>query len=140
LISEHPLSRANQPQPTGEMSVVDQRFPKTCRLLDSQAYEQVFKKPDVRVSNKYFLVLGRWTRFEQARMGVIAAKKNIARANQRNRIKRLVREVFRVRKNSLAPIDLVVMTRKGLQDLENSECLTYIHDLIKEIEKKKPSI
>jgi len=122
------------------MSVVDQRFPKTCRLLDSQAYEQVFKKPDVRVSNKYFLVLGRWTRFEQARMGVIAAKKNIARANQRNRIKRLVREVFRVRKNSLAPIDLVVMTRKGLQDLENSECLTYIHDLIKEIEKKKPSI
>ncbi len=120
--------------------MVDQRFPKTCRLLDSQAYEQVFKKPDVRVSNKYFLILGRWTGFEQARMGVIVAKKNIGRANQRNRIKRLVREVFRVRKNSLAPIDLVVMTRKGLQDLENSECLTYIHDLIKEIEKKKPSI
>ena len=140
MISVHPLSRANQPQPTGEMSVVDQRFPKSCRLLDSKAYEQVFKKPDIRVSNKYFLILGLWTEFEQARIGVIVAKKNIARANQRNRIKRLVREVFRLEKNSLAPIDLVVMTRKGLEELENSECLTYIHDLIKEIEKKKPSI
>jgi len=122
------------------MSVVNQRFPNSCRLLDSQAYEKVFNKPDVRVSNKYFLILGRWTEYEQARMGVIVAKKNIARANQRNRIKRLLREVFRLRKNALAPIDLVVMTRKGLEDLENSECLIYIHDLIKEIEKKKPSI
>ena len=120
--------------------MVDQRFPKSCRLLDSKAFEHVFGKPDFRVSNKYFLIIGCWTEQEHPRLGIIVAKKNIARANQRNRIKRLLREVFRLRKNALTPIDLVVMTRKGLEDLENSECLIYIHDLIKEIEKKKPSI
>jgi len=121
------------------MSVVDQRFPKACRLLDSISYEQVFNKPAIRVSNKYFLILGNWTELEQARLGVIVAKKNIAKANQRNRIKRLIRETFRVKKSSFAPVDLVVMARKGLQLLENSECQPYIHDLMDEIVKKKPS-
>ena len=78
--------------------MVDQRFPKTCRLLDSKSYEQVFNEPTIRVSNKYFLILGNWTELEHARLGVIVAKKNIAKANQRNRIKRLIREAFRVKK------------------------------------------
>lgn len=121
------------------MSVADQRFPKTCRLLDSLAYERVFKEPEIRVSNKYFLILGQWTDLEQARLGVIVAKKNIAKANQRNRIKRIIREAFRARKSSFASADLVVMARKGLQLLENSECRPYINDLMDEIVKKKPS-
>ena len=119
--------------------MANQRFPKTCRLLDSLAYERVFSEPAIRVSNKYFLVLGRWTELEQPRLGVIVAKKNIAQANQRNRVKRLIRESFRSSKGSLAAVDLVVMARKGLQLLENSECRPYINDLMDEIIKKKPS-
>ena len=118
------------------MSVVDQRFPKSCRLLDSKAFEHVFNKPDFRVSNKYFLILGCWTENKNARLGVIVAKKNIARATQRNRIKRLIREAFRTRKSTLLVADLVVLARKELQFLENRECQTHIHDLMDEINKK----
>lgn len=119
--------------------MVDQRFHKSCRLLDSLAFERVFNNPDFRVSNKYFLILGYWSELDTARLGVIVAKKHIARATQRNRIKRQVREAFRTRKLALGSADLVVMARKGLQLVENSECRSYIHDLMEEIEKKKPS-
>ena len=119
--------------------MVDQRFPKSCRLLDSKAFELVFGKPDFRVSNKYFLILGCWTDKEGPRLGIIVAKKNIARATQRNRIKRIVRESFRSRRVALGAADLVVLARKDLQFLENSDCQSYIHDLMAEIEKKRPS-
>ena len=117
--------------------MVNQRFPKSCRLLDSKAFKLVFNKPDFRVSNKYFLILGCWTTCENARLGVIVAKKNIARATQRNRIKRIIREAFRSRCSTLAAVDLVVMAKKELQFLENSECHSTIHVLIDEINKKK---
>jgi ribonuclease P protein component len=119
--------------------MVDQRFPKSCRLLDSKAFEQVFGKPDFRVSNKYFLILGCWTDKDGPRLGIIVAKKNIARATQRNSVKRIIREAFRARRSVLGPADLIVLARKDLQFLENSDCQSYIHALIDEIEKKKPS-
>ena len=125
-------------------SEVDQRFPKSCRLLDSIAYERVFKNPDFRVSNKYFLILGCWTLNGSARLGVIVAKKNIALAAQRNRIKRQIREAFRTRREELEikdfNADIVVMMRKGPHILENKECRTKFHELLVEIVKKKHSI
>lgn len=116
---------------------VDQRFPRSCRLLDSKAFENVFNKPDFRVSNRYFLILGCWSDFEEPRLGVIVAKKNVAKAVQRNRIKRLIRESFRLSKNRLHTADLVVLSRKGPQNLNNSECVFHLNSLIDEIEKKK---
>lgn len=117
----------------------DQRFPKSCRLLDSKAFEHVFGKPDFRVSNKYFLILGCWTDKDNARLGIIVAKKNITKATQRNRIKRLVREAFRTRRSAMMAVDLVVLARKDLQFLERGDCQSHIHDLMDEINKKKPS-
>ncbi|WP_411157664.1 ribonuclease P protein component, partial [Nocardia puris] len=73
-------------------------------------------------------MLGCWTQHENARLGVIVARKNIARATQRNRIKRHIREAFRIRKTSLAVADLVVLVRKELQFLENRECQSHFHD------------
>lgn len=120
------------------MSVVDQRFPKSCRLLDSKAYEHVFGKPDFRVSNKYFLILGSWTTLDTARLGIIVGKKHIARANQRNRVKRLIRETFRTNRANMPCADLVVLARhKELQNLENHECHLLLHALMEEINKKK---
>jgi ribonuclease P protein component len=124
--------------------VVDQRFPKSCRLLDSLSFERVFKNPAFRVSNKYFLILGCWTHNDAARLGVIVAKKNISRATQRNRIKRQLREAFRTRNETpgIADFnaDIVVMARKGLQLMKNGDCRANFHELLAEIAKKKPSI
>ena len=47
-----------------------------------------------------------------SRMGVIVGKKVAARAVDRNRIKRLVRETFRHSRDSFAGNDLVVLARR----------------------------
>jgi ribonuclease P protein component len=118
------------------MPVENQGFPKSCRLLDSSAYEDVFNKPDFRISNKYILILGCKTPMGSARLGVIVAKKNVARATARNRVKRVIREAFRTTKILLPSCDLVVLSRKGLDSLDNEKCRACINELLEEIKRK----
>jgi len=49
------------------------------------------------------------------------AKKSIAKAIERNRIKRLIRESFRANQVLLQGLDVVVLAKKGLQDKSNNE-------------------
>ncbi|WP_457568602.1 ribonuclease P protein component [Desulfurobacterium sp.] len=49
------------------------------------------------------------------RAGFIASKRFSKRAVDRNRAKRLMREVFRLNKHKLVPCDIVFIARKGLK-------------------------
>lgn len=117
----------------------NQGFPKSCRLLDSSAYQDVFDKPDFRISNQYILILGRKSPTGNARLGVIVAKKNVARATARNRVKRVIREAFRTTKSLLPSCDLVVLSRNGLDSLDNERCRACINELLEEIKSKHTS-
>jgi len=55
------------------------------------------------------------------RLGISIAKKNIRLAVQRNRLKRLVRETFRVRQTKLSGRDIVVVVYKGAEVLAPKE-------------------
>lgn len=48
-----------------------------------------------------------------SRIGLTVAKKNVKRAHERNRIKRLTRESFRLRQHELPPMDFVVVAKEG---------------------------
>ncbi|ADY73271.1 Ribonuclease P protein component [Desulfurobacterium thermolithotrophum DSM 11699] len=48
------------------------------------------------------------------RAGFIASKKISKRAVDRNRAKRLMREVFRLNKHKLKPVDIIFIARKGI--------------------------
>ena len=48
-----------------------------------------------------------------SRLGLIVAGKVVRRAVGRNRVKRLLREVFRARQQDLAGLDLVVRLRRA---------------------------
>lgn len=52
------------------------------------------------------------------RLGLALAKRLLPRAVDRNRIKRLVRESFRQRRSRLPALDLVVLARPGLLELD----------------------
>ncbi|MEN1634569.1 ribonuclease P protein component, partial [Pseudomonas aeruginosa] len=52
-------------------------------------------------------------------IGLTVAKKNVRRAHERNRIKRLTRESFRLRQHELPAMDFVVVAKKGVADLDN---------------------
>ena len=55
------------------------------------------------------------------RLGLVVAKKNIRHASGRNRAKRHIRETFRHRQDELGNLDIVVLVRKGLNELKDSD-------------------
>jgi len=116
--------------------VGDSDFPKRSRLLSAKDYSLVFDKPDLKVSNRFLLVLAKYSDLPNSRLGLVVAKKNIATAVQRNRVKRILRESFRVRCRDFDTIDIVVLVRRGLDQLENQEIHQNINSLLNKIADK----
>ena len=98
------------------------RFSKQVRLLKADEFSRVFKKP-VRSSNRYLTVLAVPNEIQQARLGLAISKKNAKRAVDRNRIKRLIRESFRLNQQHLPPIDLVVMAKPIAKSADNQQII-----------------
>lgn len=96
-----------------------QAFGKPLRLLNSSDFQSVFADAPFRASHQHFLVLARANQLARPRLGLVIAKKHIRLSVQRNRIKRLIRESFRKQQQSLAGIDVIVLARKGMDDLPN---------------------
>ena len=94
-------------------------FPSTARLSTPGQYQRVFDGPAYKVSSRAFLLLAQVTEAESSRLGVIVAKKHIRRASHRNRIKRLVREHFRLTRLSVS-LDLVVLAKAGADQMDNA--------------------
>lgn len=97
-----------------------QAFGKSLRLLHSSDFQSVFDDAPFRASHQYFLVLARSNQLGRPRLGLVIAKKHIRLAVQRNRIKRLIRESFRQQQQSLTGIDVIVLARKGMDELSNA--------------------
>lgn len=91
----------------------DLSFPRAARLLERRAYDAVFRD-NRRFADRYWSVLVHRRDADPegpARLGLAIAKKRARRAVERNRLKRLVRESFRLHRAALAGRDLVVMNR-----------------------------
>lgn len=81
------------------------------RLLTKQDYSAVFEQVDVRISKGPYLLLCRKNQFDHPRLGLVVRKKFLKRAVDRNILKRLARENFRLRQHSLANLDVIFMNR-----------------------------
>jgi len=88
-------------------------FPRAARLLTPGDYAGVFKQPQ-KSADAFFTVLCRRRPAGAARLGLAISRKSLKRAVDRNRIKRIVRESFRLRRQVLSGHDFVVMAKKGL--------------------------
>lgn len=95
-------------------------FPKSLRLLQSSDFKPVFDHAPFRASHQYFLILARPNSFNCPRLGLVIAKKNIRLAVERNRLKRLIRESFRHQQQYLTGLDVIVLARKGMDEMGNS--------------------
>lgn len=96
-------------------------FPKSARLLESSQFKQVFDDAPFRASHQHFLILSRPNQHGTPRLGLVIAKKHLRKAVDRNHFKRLIRESFRHHQHKLLGIDIIVMSRKGLETLSNSD-------------------
>ncbi|WP_417596117.1 ribonuclease P protein component [Oceanospirillum sp.] len=101
-------------------------FPRDVRLLTAGDYRSVFDDVQIKVFGRCFMILARPNTLPHPRIGQILAKKNLRRAVDRNRIRRLTRESFRLNKHQMPAMDLVLLTQKGLSDLSSEE---YAHQL-----------
>lgn len=116
--------------------MADNAFSQSCRLLTASDYKTVFDKSQLKVSNRYFLVLATINNLPTPRMGLVIAKKNVGKAVQRNRIKRLIRQSFRTQKSTLDNLDLVVLARKDADKLENQAIADQLTQLWQDLAKK----
>ena len=99
----------------------DASFGKSSRLLTAADYSQVFDGCETRASHKHLLLLARKTDRPGHRLGLVIAKKNVRLAVQRNRVKRIAREFFRQLPEGDPPMDVVLLARRGLDQLDNAE-------------------
>ncbi|MDK3009119.1 ribonuclease P protein component [Providencia rettgeri] len=95
-------------------------FTRELRLLTPRHFDNVFKQPQ-RASSPEITILGRLNELGHPRIGLTIAKKNVKRAHERNRIKRLAREYFRLHQHELPSMDFVVLVRKGVANLDNQQ-------------------
>ncbi|HAR79519.1 MAG TPA: ribonuclease P protein component [Succinivibrionaceae bacterium] len=108
-------------------------FRREFRLLTSSEFDKVFEKP-IRASAQGVLVLARANNLDScARLGLVVPKKVLKRAVWRNRIKRLVRESFRLNHNSMPSVDYVFIARPSIDKFSNEQLYLMLKKLWEQI-------
>lgn len=122
----------------------DTSFSKAKRLLNAEDYSKVFDSPDARASHKHLLLLAKANSGPRHRLGLVIAKKNVRLAVQRNRIKRVAREVFRNLPADEPTMDVVLLARRGMGQLDNTELSSILRQqwqkLVHHTSKTTPNI
>lgn len=115
---------------------VDHGFDKSLRLLNAGDYQAVFDQSRLKVSTAELLFLAHSNGLDHPRLGLVIAKKNVRLAVQRNRIKRIVRETFRMQQEHLTGIDVIVLARRGADKLDNQTLHSTCKQLWQQLEKR----
>ncbi|MBK4765430.1 MAG: ribonuclease P protein component [Pantoea sp. Brub] len=103
-------------------------FSKNLRLLHSSDFQFVFQNPKC-VRSAQIIALGRFNRFKYPRIGISIAKKRVKLAHERNRIRRLIKESFRLYQYKLPLMDFVIIVKKGTINLNNDILLNVLEKL-----------
>lgn len=87
----------------------DHRFPRSARLLKSSDFQFSDRK---RVFTDFFVIS--FSLSGRGRLGVSLPKKILRHAHARNRVRRLIRETFRRRRDEFLHLDVHIIARPAL--------------------------
>lgn len=100
-------------------------FPPAARLRRPSEFRAVFAEGRKFVCDGFVIIAAARDR-ENARLGLALAKRRIARAVDRNRVKRVLRESFRSARADLGRVDVVVLARSRTATMENAELFSQL--------------
>jgi len=107
-------------------------FSKQCRLLKPKQFQHVFAEPK-KASTHSFLAFSRINGLDHSRIGLAISKKNAKLAVDRNRIKRHIRESFRLNKQNIPNVDIIVLAKKGIIQQPNEALEKQLYGLWKKL-------
>ena len=110
----------------------EQRIRKQCEI------QQIFRLRR-RITGIFFSIQSRLNNFNYPRLAIIVSKKNIRLAVQRNRIKRYIREYFRLHQTAVAGIDMIVVVDKKAGVATSKELDQCLENLFSELRNRLKS-
>lgn len=110
-------------------------FPRGARILVKREFDHVFRA-GLSAGSKLFrgLVLPDGC----ARLGITVPKRSVPKAHDRNRIKRIVREAFRLRRAALPAFAFVVVARGDIAQAEAKAIRADVEKLFDRLAALKP--
>lgn len=94
-------------------------YPKSARLITSADFSHVFDKQVARSVDDVFILLAAPSAENRPRVGLAIAKKRAKRAVDRNKLKRIIRESWRLNCQHYGNLDVVVMIKPGAHKNDN---------------------
>lgn len=131
------ISTDSTPLPSRKFTFVKQQ-----RLLNSKAFTPVFNSPSFKIHQPNILLFVKIlylsnSAINTSRLGLAITKKKIKRANQRNRIKRLSREYFRLHHHELSQaVDITIIIKHFPVTITNAEIVAQLDMAFKQINSK----
>jgi ribonuclease P protein component len=108
--------------PDSQSSItISAEFTATHRLLREDGFDHVVHAESL--SDKRFKVFFVRNEKKNARLGIVASKRVLPGAVQRNRVKRAIREAFRQHTIKDRHVDMVVMVRSAISQVTKSKDL-----------------
>nr|WP_210736249.1 ribonuclease P protein component [Shewanella algae] len=104
-------------------------------MLTPAQFKTVFTNP-IKASSAEITLLAVPNEMQHPRLGLTVAKRHVKRANRRNRIKRVIRDSFRLNQHDLPPLDIVVLVRGGVLDMDNEQLRKLVEKLWRKLSRR----
>lgn len=110
-------------------------YPRELRLLTPLNFKNVFSNPK-RAGSAHLTLLAKNANLTHTRLGLAVPKKHVNKAHDRNRIKRIIREDFRLKQHQLPHVDIVIVAKGGIKNLSNQELRDLLGKLWQKISRQ----
>jgi len=105
-------------------------FPKDLKIQETSEYERIFGESK-RLNTEHFIILYVPNSLGYSRAGFVVSKKSVPGAVGRNRVKRVLREIFRRNKSLFGSMDYVFVAKKGSDSLDYAQARLEIEKIIR---------
>jgi ribonuclease P protein component len=108
------------------------RFPPARRLRKPGEFKQVYATGR-RLGNEFFTLSAQPNTLREARLGMSVAIRTMGNAVARNRVRRLIRESFRLNHSTLPALDIIIGVRVSARGTEGARLRASLEQLWQKI-------